>query len=68
MFSKLAINRSNYQYIHNVRVQNQSLINWNDTSRITQMFAIRLYPSVVKIPYSAHICKKPYKMYAVIRK
>lgn len=26
MFSKLAINRSNYQYIHNMRVQNQFLI------------------------------------------
>lgn len=40
----------------------------NDTSRITQMFALRLYPSVVKIPYSAHVCKKKQKMYAVIRK
>lgn len=62
-----------------MRVQNKFLISrcifelvfWyqrNDTSRITQMFALRLYPSVVKIPYLAHVCKKKYKMYAVIRK
>lgn len=63
-----------------MRVQNQFLIskfaflklvfNIKGMTRVEfKMFALRLYPSVVKIPYSAHVCKKKnHKMYAVIRK